>query len=96
MNRYPHEPGHQDTDTSLEAAVSMSVRAVSLRNQCLKILRYRDATADECARLLNESVLAVRPRISELHEMRMVRDSGKRRFNRSGKRAIVWRSTCPD
>lgn len=93
MNRYPHEPGHQDTDTSLEAAVSMSERAVSLRAACLGILRYRDATADECATLLRESVLSIRPRISELRRMGFADDSGKRRFNRSGKRAIVWRST---
>lgn len=92
MTRYPFEPGHKNTDTSLEAAVSMSERAISLRAACLNILRYRDATADECAALLRESVLSIRPRISELREMAMVDDSGKRRFNRSGKRAIVWRS----
>lgn len=92
MTRYPFEPGHKDTDTSLEAAVSMSERAVTLRSACLRILRYRNATADECANILRESVLAVRPRISELKEMNMVRDSGLRRFNQSGKRAIVWRA----
>lgn len=44
---------------------------------------------------LGLSILSVRPRITELARDGKVRDSGDRRHNASGKRAIVWAPVNP-
>jgi predicted ArsR family transcriptional regulator len=87
---YPLEPGYKAPGPSAEAADEMLGRAETLRRQCYRLLHGRPMTADECAAALHESVLAVRPRLSELRTMRLIADSGVRRLNRSGKRATVW------
>jgi hypothetical protein len=90
--RYPSAPGHRDTDTSREAAKDMASRVTGLRLAVLGALA-QDRTADECAAVLGESVLAVRPRTTELKRLGLITDTGERRPNASGKRAIVWRLT---
>jgi hypothetical protein len=49
-----------------------------------------EGTADEAARKLHRSVLAVRPRVAELHKAGRLKFSGAVRKNRSGKEATVW------
>lgn len=49
-------------------------------------------TADEVAEALGESVLAVRPRISEMVRENLVVATGMRRPNKSGRTAWVWRA----
>lgn len=90
--RYPSAPGHRDTDTSREAAADMASRVTGLRLAVLGAL-VEDRTADECAAVLGESVLAIRPRTTELKRLGLITDTGERRPNASGKRAIVWRLT---
>jgi predicted ArsR family transcriptional regulator len=48
-------------------------------------------TADEAASELGESILAIRPRLSELVALGKIEDSGLRRKNASGMTATVWR-----
>lgn len=95
VREYPEVPGARPTDTSRAAA--KSVDADTLRQQCLVALcewGYGGGlTADECADVLSESPLAIRPRLSELRRMDKVEDSGHRRSNTSGKKAIVWKLT---
>lgn len=90
-NTYPHTPGHQNTDTSKEAAESIEPCAVSLRPACLSALGLRQMTADEVASSLRKSILSIRPRITELRRLGKIEDTGERRLNESGKRAIAWR-----
>lgn len=66
------------------------IPAKRLRDECLSLLRTRDLTADECAGLLRESILSVRPRISELHADGLIFRTTLRRPNRSGHSAAVW------
>jgi hypothetical protein len=47
-------------------------------------------TADEAAAKLGESVLSIRPRISELRARGLIAPTGERRRNASGMRAMVW------
>jgi predicted ArsR family transcriptional regulator len=92
---YPHEPGWKEGDTSREAAESMSLRAITLRKLSYDFIRsYPEHTADEIAMALDESVLTIRPRISELRKMQFVRNHG-RGLNRSGKPAHRW-VVCDD
>jgi predicted ArsR family transcriptional regulator len=48
-------------------------------------------TADEIAAALEESVLAVRPRVSELFHAGLIEPTGERRRNQSGLSAHVWK-----
>jgi hypothetical protein len=87
---YPHVPGFKARSTSKDAAEAVGSRAVALRSAVLTQITASAATADEVANRLGESVLAIRPRVSELSRMGKIMDSGLRRANASGKSAIVW------
>ena len=90
--RYPAAPGAKVEGTSTEAARSMLKRASILRDKVEALLKTQSLTADECAEILNETVLAIRPRLSELRADDKIIDTGERRFNASRRRAIVWRA----
>jgi predicted ArsR family transcriptional regulator len=60
------------------------------------MIRTTPSTADEVAAALEISVLHARPRISELRALGKVQDSGERRKNDSGHKAIVWKATACD
>ena len=91
QDRYPNQPAARGTETSRAAAESARPRAESVREQCLtRIQENGPLTADEVADLLHESVLYIRPRIAELHKSGKIADSGKRRQNTSGQKAIAW------
>lgn len=87
---YPDQPGHRGTDTSRAAAQSIAADAGHLRARCLRVLERAPATADEIARQMGASVLSIRPRVTELKMMGRIRDTGRRRKNRSGRPAAVW------
>lgn len=89
----PHAP---DSDTSRAAADAQRERAALLRGRVLR--KFVEAaggglTADEAARLLDESVLAIRPRVTELKQLDYLEDSGVRRRNASGHSARVLVAT---
>jgi predicted ArsR family transcriptional regulator len=90
--RYPNEPVFKAEGTSKIAAEEMSDRAGTLRLRCLALLKEKPLTADECASELGESVLAIRPRLSELRAKGKIEPSGARRRNASGKMAEVWKA----
>jgi predicted ArsR family transcriptional regulator len=54
----------------------------------------RGLTADEIAAALDESVLAVRPRVSELFHAGLIEKTGERRPNASGLCAHVWKKAA--
>lgn len=93
---YPDAPGFKVAGTSESAAVAAQSRTETLRGACLTQLLQADLTADECARELNESVLSIRPRFSELRRRGMIRKSGERRLNDSGCSAWVWTVKQPE
>lgn len=89
---YPNVPGSQPRDTSEEAAESMRESAPTLRAKALDVLRAcGPLTADEIAKKLGKTVLAIRPRITELNKMGHIEATGYRRKNASGRQAAVWR-----
>ena len=89
---YPHEPGYKEYETSRAAAERMMPRAGTLAARCLTYLRrWGQSTPDEAATYFGESILAIRPRFSELKEKGLIEDTGLRRKNRSGNSAKVWR-----
>lgn len=88
---YPDHPGFKEGDTSREAAEAMLGRAITLRGLVFEYInRHPGRTADEIAADLGESVLTIRPRISELRKKERIVADG-RGVNRSGKAAHRWR-----
>ena len=88
---YPATPGTYNVSTSIQAAADMQPRALRLRGLCLDALSDRgDMTADEAALFLSIDKLSIRPRFSELNRTGEIVDTGERRENDSGKKAIVW------
>jgi len=86
---YPDGAGWKEPTTSREAAASLD--AGTLRSAVRACLAsHGPMTADECARLIGMTVLAIRPRFSELRAKGDLVDTGERRLNVSGKRAAVW------
>jgi hypothetical protein len=93
---YPLAPGFKDSgSTSQQAAQATTSSAEYLRRRVLDRIRQSPCTADECASALDESILSVRPRVSELRALAKITDSGLRRKNQSGHTAIVWRTADP-
>ena len=96
MSKYPQAPGHNKVDTSIEAAESMEKSSATLRTRVLNILGGADfpfvypMTSEQISDISGISHENVWKRISELRAMGKVEDSGKRRRNRSGRKAIAW------
>ena len=91
FTRYPESPGFKRRGTSERAAREMANKAPTLRDRCLEVLRNYAMTADEIALALGCSVLAIRPRITELYQMGSIEESDTLRMNDSGRMAMVWR-----
>lgn len=90
---YPHAPGHRGVDTSVAAANDLSPKLGRLQRMVLAAIReagFIGLTADEVADRLSMSRWSVQPRTSELKLRGLIRDSGARRQNSTGKMAIVW------
>lgn len=93
MSTYPDAPGHRNVETSIAAAAALAPKLGPL--QRLAEATIRDAgkhglTADELAARLGMDRWSIQPRTSELRCKGLIRDSGQRRPNATGKLAIVW------
>ena len=81
------------TGEALQAARTNVGRTERLRALVLEVLAAAPdgLTADEIAAKLDASVLAVRPRVSELFHAARIEKTGERRLNQSGLAAHVWK-----
>ena len=98
---YSGAPPSVEQDTSAIAAGSVRVPSAHWRQIILDWITERDeygSTCDEaelCLRNLRHQTCG--PRIRELVQLGVVKDSGQRRPTRSGRAAIVWVLTrAPD
>ena len=89
---YPIQPSVGVRDTSRQSAEAIAPRVPTLRERALELIRQTPRTADECADIMSESILAIRPRVAECVAMGDLVDSGVRRKNSSGRSAIVWKA----
>jgi hypothetical protein len=95
---YPNSPGWQRPDTSVEAALALLLEIGRLQAAVLAAIRASGEsglTADEAAVNLGLTPFTARPRATELSKRGLIEDSGARRVNLSGRRAIVWRAVLP-
>lgn len=89
---YPEHPGSKRDGTSRESADAVASEARILRDAVMAALReHGPMTADQVAEVIRRSVLATRPRLSELRALGKIVATGERRRNRSGMSAAVWR-----
>lgn len=92
-DRYPFVPAHGQTDTSALAAASLDSVTARIQRAVLFAIGEvgaRGLTSHELAVRLGMERTTVQPRTSELKEMGLICDSGIRRPNPNGKRAIAW------
>lgn len=93
MSTYPDAPGHQAVDTSNAAAHAIAPKLGRLQLMAETMIReagWVGLTADELAERLGMDRWSIQPRTTELKRKGLIRDSGQRRRNSSGKVAIVW------
>ena len=93
MNVYPDTPGHRNVDTSIAAANALAPKLGRLQRMAEAAIREAGLyglTADELAARLGMDRWSIQPRTSELRRKGLIRDSGNRRPNATGKQAIVW------
>lgn len=92
-NAYPHSPGHRGVETSVAAADAIASTTGTMQRLALTLIReaglYGLTALETCAKAGIDR-WAMQPRLSELRRMGLIRDSGQRRRNASGKSAIVW------
>lgn len=90
---YPDVPGHRGIETSVEAADAIVPAAGRLQKMAYGAIRDAGSnglTADELAATIGVSRWAIQPRTTELRRKHLITDSGQRRLNVTGRRAIVW------
>lgn len=90
---YPYTPGWQKPETSIEAAETIAPQGKRLQAMVLGAIAEagdHGRTADEVATRLDLTPFTARPRCTELRQLGLIEDSGFRRENDSGSRAIVW------
>ena len=88
-------PGYKEYSTSKEAATKIASRSRQLREKTLDTIKRKGsygATPEEVAEILNESILSIRPRFTELKIMKLIFDSGERRKNNFNSNTKVWRT----
>lgn len=93
MSAYPNAPGHRNVETSIAAADALAPKLGRLQLMAQTAIRDTGAqglTADELAARLAMDRWSIQPRTSELKRKGLIRDSGRRRPNATGKLAIVW------
>lgn len=93
MSTYPDAPGHRNVDTSIAAADALAPKLGPLQRKAQEAIHDAGTlglTADELAARLELDRWSIQPRTSELKRKGLIRDSGQRRPNATGKLAIVW------
>ena len=95
LELYPLTPGYKEPDgASKENAKRQSPEALNFkRRKAMSFFRAYPGglTSDEVADLMNENILAIRPRVSELRTLGKIESTGERRKSANGNGATVWR-----
>lgn len=88
---------HRQVDTSIAAAELAALTSNHLRYLVHKTLcEQGDRTVDEVCAIAGLPRYSLQPRFTELRKAGLIRDTGERRFNASGARAIVWHAVLRD
>jgi hypothetical protein len=86
-------PYQRHSRTSRDAAEQARESAPTQRQRVFAQLQAHDATDEEMQCALGMNPSTQRPRRIELHRMGFVKDSGRKRLTKSGRKAVVWEAT---
>ena len=84
---------HRNVETSIAAADALAPKLGRLQQMAKSAIcdaGTQGLTADELSARLDMDRWSIQPRTSELKRKGLIRDSGQRRPNATGKLAIVW------
>lgn len=84
-------PPHQSTETSRDAAISMSGKTANLRDLVLKELQLEALTDEQISERTGLAPNTARPRRVELLQRGLIEEVGKA-VTRSGRKASLWRA----
>lgn len=86
---------HRDAgDTEVAAAHQVAVKVQGRRLETLKALNTLGGGSGEAiSAALRLPITSIRPRLTELQEMELIEDTGKRHKNQYGNNEIVWTIT---
>ena len=84
--------GYQNRDTSFAAADNDQGKKVTLREQVYQLLLETTSplSAEQIASYLDRPDVSVKPRLSELSNEKLIKDSGQRGKTQWGKACILW------
>ena len=90
--QYPKAPGYKEPTTSRMAAKAIRSRTHTISDQIIGVLACHPngLTADDAAQIIGVSILACRPRFSELLAQGKIKQTDKRGMNASGMKAHIW------
>ena len=87
---YRGQPGHKVAGPSQDAATKIAPRSARLRRVVLDLyMRVGPMSADEYADRIGQSILSIRPRVSELVRAGELEDAGRRGRNGRGSSVTV-------
>lgn len=92
MAKYPHDAGWKDVEISKANADDMNAsgRTGTLRHRVLTLYQSGFVgTADDAAESIGESILAIRPRCTELSALGKLKRTGDKRLSSGGRKAAV-------
>lgn len=92
MAKYPRGAGWKDREISKANADDMDVsgRTSTLRSMVLALYQSGFVgTADDAAEKIGESILAIRPRCTELSALGELKRTGEKRLSHGGRMAAV-------
>ena len=92
-SQYPYQAGYKKRSTSKEAADKINMQYPRLMFAIEDVYKFGENlnyTADEVAEKLQENLISVRARITELNQQTVLRDSGERRKNKNNRNVIAW------
>ena len=89
---YPEAPGYKNESTSKAAAESIKPRTKKLEERVLDVIRSFPfgCSPERVCEELEENILSVRPRFSQLKAKGLIEDSGRRDRTLCGKQSIIW------
>jgi len=91
--QYPYQAGYKKRSTSKEAADKINMqypRQSFMVEDVFKLGELINYTADEVADKINQNIISVRARITELNQQGILEDSGERRKNKNNRNVIAW------
>lgn len=90
LTTYPWKAGFQADNFSKQAASQINPKLKELQQRVLDCVKEQDATADKIAELLSLPVETVKPRLTELKLMGLIKKSGKRGVTALGGSCNIW------